>query len=53
VPETKILLVTQHDPDVIQQTAVGSGACGFVVKSQIPSDLKAAVTATNPSINSI
>ena len=52
VPETKILLVTQHDPDVIQQAVVGSGACGFVVKSQIPSDLKAAVAAaTNPGSN--
>lgn len=52
VPETKILLVTQHDPEVLRRAVVGSGACGFVVKSQISSDLKAAVAAaTKPSGN--
>lgn len=52
VPETKILLVTERDPSVIRQAIIGSGACGFVVKSQIPSDLRAAITAaTNPAIN--
>jgi CheY-like chemotaxis protein len=45
VPGTKVLLVTEQDPDLMKHAIPESGAHGFVVKSQIPSDLKPAVVA--------
>lgn len=45
VPGTKIVLVTEQDFDLMKQAAIGSGAHGFVVKSQLFEALKPAVAA--------
>ena len=47
VPATKIVLVTEQDFDLMKRATMGSGAHGFVVKSQLFSALKPAVTTAS------
>ena len=47
VPGTKIVLVTEQDFDLMKRATRGSGAHGFVVKSQLFSALKPAVTTAS------
>ena len=51
VPETRIVLVTEHDFDLMKQAAIGSGAHGHIVKSQLFEALKPAVAAATGSPN--
>jgi len=45
VPETKILIVTEHDPDLLRRTFSAAPVHGFLAKSEIISVLKSAVEA--------
>jgi DNA-binding NarL/FixJ family response regulator len=45
VPESEILIVTQHDSAQMMQEAMSAGARGYVVKSNVARDLPAAVEA--------
>ena len=47
VPESEILVVTQHDSPQMMQEAGAAGARGYVVKSNIARDLIKAVEATS------
>ena len=46
-PECEILIVTQHDSPQMMREAFQCGARGFVVKSNAPRDLLAAVEAVS------
>lgn len=44
-PASQIIFVTQESsPDIVQE-ALNSGACGYVVKTDVGSELQAALTA--------
>ncbi len=45
VPQSEILIVTQHDSPQMMREALGAGAKGYVVKSNVARDLAAAVEA--------
>lgn len=45
LPDTHILILTQHDSQEIMRQAFNAGACGFVVKSSVAHDLLNAVEA--------
>jgi DNA-binding NarL/FixJ family response regulator len=47
VPESEILIVTQHDSAQMMREAMNAGARGFVVKSHVTRDLPAAVEAVS------
>lgn len=47
VPESEILIVTQHDSVQMMRAAVGAGARGYVVKSNAARDLLEAVRAVS------
>lgn len=47
VPQSEILIVTQHDSPQMMREAIGAGAKGFVVKSNVARDLPAAVEAVS------
>lgn len=47
VPESEILVVTQHDSPQMMREAEAAGARGYVVKSNIARDLLKAVEATS------
>lgn len=47
VPETEILIVTQHDSPQMMREALSAGARGYVVKSNVARDLPAAVEAVS------
>jgi DNA-binding NarL/FixJ family response regulator len=47
VPESEILIVTQHDSVQMMNAALGAGARGYVVKSNAARDLLAAVEAVS------
>jgi DNA-binding NarL/FixJ family response regulator len=47
VPESEILIVTQHDSAQMMQEAMSAGARGYVVKSNVARDLPAAVEAVS------
>ncbi len=47
VPETEVLIVTQHDSAQMMREAMNAGARGYVVKSSVASDLPAAVEAVS------
>lgn len=51
VPECEILIVTQHDSPQMMREALGSGARGYVVKSNVSRDLIAAVEAVSQHKN--
>ena len=46
-PKCEILIVTQHDSPQMMREALGSGARGYVVKSNAARDLLAAVEAVS------
>jgi PAS domain S-box-containing protein len=45
VPESEILILSQHDPSQMRQTALAAGARAYVAKSDVSRDLLAAVHA--------
>jgi DNA-binding NarL/FixJ family response regulator len=45
VPESDILIVTQHDSRELSQLAMQAGALGYVVKSEVARDLLPAIEA--------
>jgi len=45
VPESEILILSQHDPSQMRQTALAAGARAYVAKSDVSRDLLAAVQA--------
>jgi DNA-binding NarL/FixJ family response regulator len=47
VPQSEILMVTQHDSPQMMREAMAAGARGFVVKSEAGRDLLAAVEAVS------
>jgi DNA-binding NarL/FixJ family response regulator len=47
VPETEILIVTQHDSPQMMREALSAGARGYVVKANVARDLPAAVEAVS------
>ena len=47
VPQSEILIVTQHDSPQMMREALGAGARGYVVKSNVARDLTAAVEAVS------
>ena len=47
VPKSEILIVTQHDSPQMMREALGAGARGYVVKSNVARDLPAAVEAAS------
>jgi DNA-binding NarL/FixJ family response regulator len=47
VPESEILIVTQHDSPQMMREAISAGARGYVVKSNVAKDLPAAVEAVS------
>ncbi len=47
VPEIEVLIVTQHDSPQMMREALGAGARGYVVKSNVARDLPAAVEAVS------
>jgi DNA-binding NarL/FixJ family response regulator len=50
-PECEILIVTQHDSPQMMREALGSGARGYVVKSNVSRDLVAAIEAVSQHRN--
>jgi DNA-binding NarL/FixJ family response regulator len=46
-PESEVLIVTQHDSPQMMREALGAGARGYVVKSNVARDLLAAVEAVS------
>src|SRR5690349_24718355 len=44
-PRTRVLVLTMHDTNPLIQQVVKAGARGYVLKSDVPSDLVAAVDA--------
>ena len=47
MPETEILMVTQHDSPQMMREALAAGAKGYVVKSDVARDLLSAVAAVS------
>jgi DNA-binding NarL/FixJ family response regulator len=47
VPQSEILIVTQHDSPQMMREAMGAGARGYVVKSNVARDLPAALEAVS------
>jgi len=47
VPECEILIVTQHDSPQMMREALGSGARGYIVKSNVSRDLVEAIEAAS------
>ncbi len=47
VPETEVLILTQHDSPQMMREALSAGARGYVVKSNVARDLPAAVEAVS------
>lgn len=47
VPESEVLIVTQHDSAQMMREAMNAGARGYVVKSNVTRDLPAAVEAVS------
>jgi DNA-binding NarL/FixJ family response regulator len=47
VPESEVLIVTQHDSPQMMREALDAGARGYVVKSNADRDLLAAVAAVS------
>ena len=47
VPKSEVLIVTQHDSPQMMREALGAGARGYVVKSNVARDLLAAVEAVS------
>ena len=47
VPESEVLIVTQHDSPQMRREALSAGARGYVVKSDVTRDLLAAVEAVS------
>jgi DNA-binding NarL/FixJ family response regulator len=47
VPQSEILIVTQHDSPQMMREALGAGARGYVVKSNVARDLLEAVEAVS------
>jgi DNA-binding NarL/FixJ family response regulator len=47
VPQSEILMVTQHDSPQMMREAIEAGAKGYVVKSNVARDLPAAVEAVS------
>jgi DNA-binding NarL/FixJ family response regulator len=47
LPDSEVLIVTQHDSPQMMREALGAGARGFVVKSNVARDLPAAVEAAS------
>jgi DNA-binding NarL/FixJ family response regulator len=47
VPQSEILMVTQHDSPQMMREAIEAGARGYVVKSNVARDLPAAVEAVS------
>jgi DNA-binding NarL/FixJ family response regulator len=45
LPELIILIITEHDPDLMQEAIIAEGVHGFVAKSEAVRTLKGAVTA--------
>jgi DNA-binding NarL/FixJ family response regulator len=50
-PECEILIVTQHDSPQMMREALGCGARGYVVKSNVSRDLVSAVEAVSQHRN--
>ena len=47
VPESEVLMVTQHDSPQMMREAISAGAKGYVVKANVARDLPAAVEAVS------
>lgn len=47
VPESEILIVTQHDSPQMMREAIRAGARGYVVKANVTTDLPAAIEAVS------
>ncbi len=47
VPQSEVLIVTQHDSPQMLHEAIGAGARGYIVKSNAARDLLAAVEAVS------
>ena len=47
VPQSEVLMVTQHDSPQMMREAIEAGARGYVVKSNVARDLPAAVEAVS------
>jgi DNA-binding NarL/FixJ family response regulator len=47
VPQSEIVIVTQHDSPQMMREALGAGARGYVVKSNVARDLPFAVQAVS------
>lgn len=47
VPQSEILIVTQHDSPQMMRESINAGARGYVVKSNVARDLPAAVEAVS------
>ena len=47
LPDSEVLIVTQHDSAQMMQEAISAGARGYVVKSNVAKDLPAAVEAVS------
>jgi DNA-binding NarL/FixJ family response regulator len=47
VPQSEILMVTQHDSPQMMRESMEAGARGYVVKSNVARDLPAAVEAVS------
>jgi len=47
LPESEVLIVTQHDSAQMMHEARSAGARGYVVKSNVARDLSAAVEAVS------
>jgi len=47
VPQSEVLIVTQHDSPQMMREAMGAGARGYIVKSNAARDLLAAVEAVS------
>ena len=45
LPELRILIITEHDPDLMQVAVLAEGVHGFVAKSEAVRTLKGAVAA--------
>ena len=50
LPETQVVVVTQHDSAQMMREAKAAGAIGYVVKSNVARDLVRAVMSANESV---
>ncbi len=44
IPQTQVIIVSQHNASELMRQAIGAGALGYVVKSSIASDLLGAIS---------